>query len=180
MPRAASDASSQKLKQLLPASIFTSVDFEKAINEAIDLMADARDAEAESCLLAFIGDLKSGMNASAADAECYYYWGRSLGLLEEPEQALLRFEQALQIRPDYEDAWWETAVILLHELDRPEGAKTILEEHLLSKHPGHPLYQDALAAAETYIRRRPPSTELGNQAQGPEDEFPGDNAPSPE
>lgn len=57
------------------------MDFEKAMNHAIDLMADAQDDEAESFLLAFIGDLKQAMNASAADAERYYYWGRSLCLL---------------------------------------------------------------------------------------------------
>lgn len=130
------------------------MDCDKALGEAIDLMADGRDAEAETALEEFIRGLKAGMDATAGDAERYYWWGRSLSLLEEPEQALLRFEEALQLRPDHEGSLWETVRILLHDLDRPQGAKAILERSLLPLRPGHAPYREALAAAETLLRRR--------------------------
>jgi tetratricopeptide (TPR) repeat protein len=130
------------------------MDAEQALNKAMDLIADFREDEAETTLQALIQALKSDMDATPADADRQFHWGRSLYLLEEPEQALLRFEQALQIRPDHEGALWETVSILLHDLDKPESAKIILEQRLLPLRPNHPLYAEALAAAETLIRRR--------------------------
>ena len=118
----------------------------------MDLMADFRDKEAEAELNNLIARLKSRMNATVIDADRYYYWGRGLSLLEEPEQALLRFEQALQLMPDHEGALWETVTLLLYDLERPEGAKSILEQRLLPLQPGYGLYEEALAASETLIR----------------------------
>ncbi len=127
-------------------------DIEELLNKALDFMADFRDDEGEEEITALIKQLKSGMDATVGDADRYYYWGRGLSLLEEPEQALLRFEKALQIKPDHEGALWETVTLLLYELERPEGAKAVLEETLLPLHPGYELYEEALAAAETLIR----------------------------
>ena len=127
-------------------------DIEELLNEAMDLMADFRDDEAEESINELIGKIKADMNATAADADRYYYWGRALSLLEEPEQALLRFEQALQLVPEHEGSLWETTTLLLYELERPEGAKSILEERLVKLRPGYGLYEEALAASETLIR----------------------------
>lgn len=132
----------------------SSPDPEQILSDAIDLIADLREKEAGEMLKAFTAALKASMNGSGADADRYYYWGRALGLQEEWEQALLRFESALHIRPDHEGALRETAVILLDELDKPESAKAILEERLLKLQPGHPEYTEALASAEALIRRR--------------------------
>lgn len=129
-------------------------DPEQILNDAIDLIADGRQEEAENLLNAFVASLKAAMNGSDADAERYYYQGRALGLLDEWEQALLRFEQALQTRPDHEAALWETTVILMDELDKPELAKTLLQERLLKLKPGDETYREALASAEALIRRR--------------------------
>jgi tetratricopeptide (TPR) repeat protein len=129
-------------------------DPEKILGDAIDLIVDLRQEEAEELINAFTAALKAAMNGSDADAERYYWWGRALSLLDEWEQALLRFEGAIQINPDYEAALWETAVILMDELDKPESAKAILEERLLKLKPGHPDYVEALASAEVLIRRR--------------------------
>ena len=125
---------------------------EETLNNAMDLLADFRDDEAEEVINEFIGSLKSGIDGTVADADRHYYWGRGLSLLEEPEQALLRFEKALQIKPDHEGALWETTTLLLYELERPEGAKAILEQSLLPLRPGYGLYVEALAASETLIR----------------------------
>ena len=127
---------------------------EKALNQAMDLIADFRQSEAEEVLQGLIGDLRDGMDGTVADADRHFCWGRALYLLEEPEQALLRFEQALQILPDHEYALWEMASILLHDLDKPESAKSLLEQRLMRLRPSHPPYAEALAAAETLIRRR--------------------------
>ena len=123
-------------------------DPEKILSDAIDLLADERQDEAETLINAFTAALKGAMNGSDADADRYYWWGRALSLLDEWEQALLRYESALQINPDHEAALWETAVILMDERDRPES------ERLLKLKPGHPEYVEALASAETLIRRR--------------------------
>jgi tetratricopeptide (TPR) repeat protein len=133
---------------------FAATDPEKILGDAIDLIADLRQEEAEEMLNAFAAALKAAMNGSDADAGRYYWWGRALSLMDEWEQALLRFESAIQINPDHEAALWETAVILMDELDRPESAKAILQERLLKLKPGHPDYAEALSSAEVLIRRR--------------------------
>jgi tetratricopeptide (TPR) repeat protein len=125
---------------------------EETLNNAMDLLADFRDDEAEEVINKFIGSLKSGIDGTVGDADRHYYWGRGLSLLEEPEQALLRFEKALQINPGHEGALWETTTLLLYELERPEGAKAILEQSLLPLRPGYALYVEALAASESLIR----------------------------
>jgi tetratricopeptide (TPR) repeat protein len=129
-------------------------DPEQILNDAIDLLADDRQEEAETMLNAFAATLKAAMNGSEADAERYYFQGRALALLDEWEQSLLRFEQALQIKPDHEPALWETVVILMDELDKPELAKTLLEQRLLVLKPQDETYTEALASAEVLIRRR--------------------------
>jgi tetratricopeptide (TPR) repeat protein len=129
-------------------------DPEKILGDAIDLIADSRDAEAEDMLNAFILTLKGSMNGSEADAERYYYWGRALALQEEWEQSLLRYESALQLKPNHEGALWETAVILMDELEKPESAKSVLEQRLLPLKPKDENYLEALASAEALIRRR--------------------------
>jgi tetratricopeptide (TPR) repeat protein len=132
----------------------SSPDPERILSEAIDLIADFREEEAGEMLNAFTAALKSSMNGSDADAERYYYWGRALEIQEEWEQALLRFESALRIHPDHEQALRETVMILLDELDRPDSAKAILTEKLLKLAPENPEYREALASAEALIRNR--------------------------
>jgi tetratricopeptide (TPR) repeat protein len=131
-----------------------SPDPEQILGDAIDLIVDFREEEAEEMLNAFTAALKAAMNGSDADAQRYYYWGRALALLDEWEQALLRFESALHVLPDHEPSLWETAMILMDELDKPESAKTILQERLLKLKPHNPAYKEALASAEALIRRR--------------------------
>lgn len=129
-------------------------DPEKILSDAIDLIADDRVEEAEALLATFTGALRQAMNGTEADAQRYYLWGRALELQEEWEQALLRFESALNLLPDHEPSLWETAVILMDELEKPESAKTVIQERLLKLKPDHPDYLEALASAETLIRRR--------------------------
>ncbi len=135
---------------------FFGMDAEQTLSHAIDWMADDRDDEAEALLVDFMAQLREQMDGSEADAGRYYYWGRSLSLLDEPEQALLRFEKSLEAQPDHEGSWWETASILLYDLDRPESALVILEQRLLPLRPDYPLYVEARESAQTLIRHLPP------------------------
>ncbi|HEX2613280.1 MAG TPA: hypothetical protein VHO02_06790 [Fibrobacteria bacterium] len=132
----------------------SSVDPEKILSDAVDLIVDGREAEAEEMLNAFTAALKGAMNGGDADAQRHYWWGKALTLQDEWEQALLRFERAIELDPDHEGALWETATILMDALDKPESAKTILQERLMKLNPGNPDYAEALASAETLIRRR--------------------------
>jgi len=129
-------------------------DPEQILSDAIDLIVDERMEEAEALLATFTGALRSAMNGTDADALRYYWWGKALSLQDEWEQALLRFESALNLNPDHEPSLWETAVILMDELEKPESAKTVIQERLLKLKPGHPEYVEALASAEALIRRR--------------------------
>ena len=151
-------------------------DIEELLNNAMDLMADFRDDEAEEELNALIKKLKSEMNATSADADRYYFWGRALSLLEEPEQALLRFEKSLQLVPEHEGALWETVTLLLYELERPEGAKSILEAQLIPLRPGYALYDEALSNADTFIRLKSskPAAKGGKEDEDLDSELPED------
>lgn len=149
-----SPASRQFPRQFHMQSTPHSHDPEKILSDAIDLIVDEREEEAERLLAAFTAALKGAMNGTEADAQRYFLWGRALELQDEWEQALLRFESALNLVPDHEPSLWETVTILMDELDRPESAKTLLEERLLKLKPDHPEYREALASADALIRRR--------------------------
>ena len=137
------------------------MDYEASLNKALDLLADGEDAKAHRILQAGIDHVKTRL-AGKAPAETpplreeylHYYWGRFLTAMEEPEQALLKFEKALKINPGQEGSLWETASLLLHELDKPELAKRLLSEKLLVLFPANPLYREALAESEFLLRVR--------------------------
>lgn len=135
------------------------MDYEATLNQALDLLADGQDSKAERLLQGLIDHVKPRLAKSDSDRDLYYYWGRALTAMDEPEQALLKFEAALGIDPDHEPSLWETASIFLHDLDRPESAATLLKEKLLSMSPGNALYKESLRAAEFSLRlkREPPS-----------------------
>jgi tetratricopeptide (TPR) repeat protein len=130
------------------------MDYEASLNQALDLLADGEDRRARVLLESGIKDVKARLAGSDEDLARYYYWGRFLTALEEYEQALLKFEKALKIDPAHEGSLWETASILLHDMDRPELAKALLAEKLLPLAPGNELYAETLKEAEFLIRVR--------------------------
>jgi tetratricopeptide (TPR) repeat protein len=135
------------------------MDYEIALNQALDLLADGDQRRADRLLQGIIDHAKSRLTGSEEDLERHYYWGRALTAMEEPEQALLRFERALQIDPAHEPSLWETASIFLHELDKPESARLLLSEKLVPLSPDNTLYRESLQLAEFNLRLRkdPPS-----------------------
>lgn len=124
-------------------------------------MADGEDRKADRMLQGIIDHVKSRMAGTDEDLDRHYYWGRALTAMEEPEQALLRFEKALQIDPDHEGTLWETASIFLHEMERPESARALLADRLLPMSPDNALYRESLAAAEfaLKLKKDPPGKE---------------------
>lgn len=149
------------------------MDYEATLNQALDLLADGDQRKADRLLQGIIDHAKARLSGGPDDLERHYFWGRALTSLEEPEQALLRFERALQIDPAHEPSLWETASIFLHELDRPETARAILADKLLPASPDNALYRESLIAAEfaLKLRKNPPpgAPKAGAQAAAPKD-----------
>jgi tetratricopeptide (TPR) repeat protein len=154
------------------------MDYEIALNQALDLLADGEQRRADRLLQGIIDHAKARLTGSPEDLERHYFWGRALTAMEEPEQALLRFERALQIDPAHELSLWETASIFLHELDKPESARAILAEKLLPASPDNALYRESLRAAEFALRLRKeppgagPATAGGVPKAGPARDLP--------
>ncbi|HLP40105.1 MAG TPA: tetratricopeptide repeat protein, partial [Fibrobacteria bacterium] len=78
------------------------MDYERSLNQALDLLADGEDKKARTLLQGGVNHVKEHLAGSDADLERYYYWGRFLTAMEEYEQALLKFEKALRIDPAHE------------------------------------------------------------------------------
>ncbi|MEO7426580.1 MAG: hypothetical protein ABI036_15430 [Fibrobacteria bacterium] len=134
------------------------MDYEITLNQALDLLADGEEKKAERILQGIIDHIKARLNRKEADVDLHYYWGRALTAMDEPEQALLRFEKALEIDAGHEPTLWETASIFLHDLDRPESAAAVLKEKLLPLSPDNADYLEALRLAEFTLRlkKQPP------------------------
>lgn len=130
------------------------MDYEGTLNQALDLLADGDRRKADRLLQGLIDHVKARLSGDESDRDRHYYWGRALTAMDEPEQALLRFERALQIDPGHEPSLWETASIFMHDLDRPESARAVLADKLMPMSPDNALYRETLHAAEFALRLR--------------------------
>ena len=135
------------------------MDYETVLNQALDLIADGDEEKPEAMLQSIIDHVKARLDGTQGDIVRYYYWGRALTAMDEPEQALLKFEKVLGLDPGHEPSLWETASIFLHDLEKPETAKLLLTDKLIPMNPRNTLYQESLKAAEFAVRlkRDPPS-----------------------
>ncbi|GEM_PF-5301891 len=141
------------------------MDYEAVLNQALDLIADGETRKSERLLQGIIDHLKGRLDGTNGDISRYYYWGRALTAMDEPEQALLKFEKVLSLDPTHELSLWETASIFLHDLEKPESAKVLLVEKLLPMNPGNALYQESLRAAEfaARLKKEPPTGTPGTK-----------------
>ncbi len=137
------------------------MDYEATLNQALDLLADGEEKKAGRILQTCIDTIKKNLTGTDSDLIQFYYWGRCLTAMEEAEQALLKFEKALAINPNHEGSLWETASILMHDMERPESAKPILAERLIKLFPENELYQESLRVVEfsLKLRKSPPPLE---------------------
>lgn len=129
------------------------VPVEADICQAIDFVADGEDRRANILLDRSIQKLRL-LAAGRNRTEALRLWAICLSVQEEWEQALLKYEQILSIDGSDEDALWQSALILLRNLERPEPARTLLAERLL------PLarteeYEDALRECEAAMGIKP-------------------------
>lgn len=124
------------------------MNYENQLCQAIDLLANERENEAQTLIESTIAEIKRFLPEALEKAPLYYYWGQGLELLEEPEQALLQYEAALKAHVEYIPAWEALCRALLEELDRPDEAKTILLSRLLPHEPDNEIYQDWLVRAD--------------------------------
>ncbi len=137
------------------------MDYENEICQAIDLMADDRHQESCRLLESCINRIKKQLQAGKSQCENYYYWGMCLSIMDEHQQALLKFESAVRLNPNHQASLWQIAGILLYTLDKPKSALRILEDALLPLVPENKEYQRALSDAKSMIRimRDPPPHE---------------------
>lgn len=119
--------------------------FEQKICAAIDDWVDGKDVE--KTVFTIIDEIKINLKEKKT-AELYWYWGQSLEILDEYEQASLKFEEALKLSPNNKDMLWSLISLLLFSLQTPEPAKNLLKERLLPLDPSNEKYLDALATAE--------------------------------
>jgi tetratricopeptide (TPR) repeat protein len=122
---------------------------ETDIATAIDFCADGQDRRAVVLLEKSNQKLRL-LSVGAHRVTALHLWALSLGVMEEWEQALLKYEQILSIDPADEDALWESAQILLRQLEKPESARTLLSERLLPI-SRLPEYVDALRECEAAL-----------------------------
>ena len=121
--------------------------------QAIDLLAQDQDDAAHTLLEQTISEIKRFLPEAVDACPLYLAWGQALELLEEPEQALLQYEKALQSNPDFEEAWAAMATLLIEELDRLEEAATLIQARLLPlESDQHQRYQEMLDRIEIDLR----------------------------
>lgn len=116
---------------------------------ALDLIADGEDRRAVILLERCNSRLRL-LSVGEHRLEALRLWAQSHAILEEWDQALLKYEQVLSIASDDEDALWQTVQILLRPKENPSAASTLLTEKLLPLHRTAE-YEDALREAEAAL-----------------------------
>jgi tetratricopeptide (TPR) repeat protein len=122
--------------------------YDDEISEAIDLIASDCQDEANQKLEAIIDLIKKNLTHSNDDIPALLSWALCLELLEEFEQALLKYEDIIRLDPEQPDALWNITQLFLDYLSKPREAENILREKLLKSDPENPEYLNALKNAE--------------------------------
>ena len=78
-----------------------------------------------------------------------------LQLIDEPEQALLKFEKAVKADPAYESALWQITNILFYTQQSADEALSILEKKLLKINPENREYLATLSDIQSYLKHIP-------------------------
>jgi len=122
---------------------------EASLAEALDLIADGEDRRANILLDRGIQKLRL-LSVGAHRLPALRLWALTLSAQEEWEQALLKYEQILSVAPADEDALWQSALILLRSLERPEPARTLIADRLLPLNRTSE-YEEALRECEVAL-----------------------------
>lgn len=142
---------------MLPSQDPDLLPIETEIASAMDFIADGEDRRANILLDRAVQKLRL-LSVGASRKEALRLWAICLCIQEEWEQSLLKYEQVLSIEPADEDALWQTAQILLRNLENPQAARKVLEERLLPLNRTDE-YLDTLRECEAALGI-PPAREL--------------------
>jgi tetratricopeptide (TPR) repeat protein len=124
-------------------------EIERDIALAIDAIVDDEERRAAVILAKCNARLRL-LISGPRRIEALRLWALSHCVSEEWEIALLKYEQILSIDGNDEDALWQSIQILLRQLEKPEPARTLLQERLLPLHRTDE-YIDALREAEAAL-----------------------------
>ena len=127
--------------------------WEELICSAIDMLADNREKEAMELLQNCMELVKNNIQEKRDLADSYYTWGMCLSVMEEYEQAVLKFEQAVTHNKDHEASLWQIVSILFYNLEKASEAKSILEEKLMIIDSKNERYQEMLQDVTVYLKR---------------------------
>lgn len=130
------------------------MDFEKHLCEAIDLITDGEDEKARSIMSDCVKGLQTLKKNNTITAQHWMYWGTIMEIQEEWEQAILKYESALNVDPSLLDAWLKIGQILLYNMEKPDAAQKVLKEKILPlSGEGHPAIQEFSADLSSFLRR---------------------------
>lgn len=110
----------------------TSVACGMTVNSADQHVSLAEDAFADGRYSEAIAELEQALEGDLDQHEpeyVYYLMGRSYDLLDEYDQAIAAYQQALEINPDYVDAWVGLGIVQRLSGDY-EAARTAYQEAL--------------------------------------------------
>jgi len=125
--------------------------FEKMINKAIEFLADNKDESAQKIIDQCILSAQKNIKIKKDEPDSFFAWGMCLFLMEEYEQAILKFEKILTWEPDNEKALWQIVIILFHYLGKTQTAGIILREKLIKIDPDNSEYKSTLAEIDEYL-----------------------------
>ena len=124
-------------------------EIEADIATAMDYCADGEDRRAVVLLERCNQKLRL-LSVGQHRVEALKLWALSLAVLEEWEQALLKYEQILSIDSVDEESLWQASLILLRNMERPESARALIADRLLPLNQ-LPEYLDALRECEAAL-----------------------------
>ena len=127
---------------------------EADICKIYDLLAEDQDAKAQKAIYLIIEELKARTQVEFTDnlfpeqSAYFLQWGRCLELLDEPEQALLKWEKSLNFEPQSIETLWAMASCLIYTMNKPEIAIPLLKDRLIPLDEHNEQFIDALKASE--------------------------------
>ena len=128
--------------------------YEDSINRAIDLIADGEEQTGQELLQETIDNIKSDIDAGSPGIHHYLAWGVALEVLEEYEQAILKYEKILQWEPENKQALYKIISVTYECLNNPETARTLLEKRLIPLDPENREYAELSGQLKQLIESR--------------------------
>ena len=104
------------------------------LNQALEQMANGQEDLAEKTLDAMIQKIKE-LIKKTPESVFYLFWARALEVMDENEQAALKYEEAIQLDPRNTDAIWGFANLCLYSLQKPQMTVALIENQLFSIDP---------------------------------------------